>query len=102
MTIDLDGMSLRELRELRSKLDRAISTYEERRKREALAAAENAAREYGFSLAELEISRSSRGKVAAKYASPDDPDLTWTGRGRKPKWVQEWLESGKRLEDLAI
>lgn len=102
MDIDLDKMSLRELRELRNKVDRAVTTFEDRRKREAIVAVENAAREFGFSLADLANSKPGRGKVAAKYANPSDPEATWTGRGRKPRWVQEALDSGKSLEDLEI
>lgn len=102
MSIDLDSMSLRELRDLRNKLDRAISTFEDRRKREALAAAELAVREFGFNLNDLTGAKPARGKVAAKYANPADPALTWTGRGRKPRWVQEALDAGKKLEDLEI
>lgn len=102
MELDLDKMSLRELRDLRNKLDKTISTYEERRKREALAVVENAAREYGFSLAELANAKPGRGKVAAKYSDPSNPDSTWTGRGRKPRWVDEALKAGKSLEDLEI
>lgn len=102
MTIDLDAMSLKDLRDLRNKLDRAISTFEDRRKREALAAVENAAREFGFNLAELTAAKQARGKVAPKYANPQDPDATWTGRGRKPRWVQEALDAGKTLESLEI
>lgn len=102
MGIELDNMSLRELRDLRNKLDRAISTFEERRKREALAAAESAAREFGFNLSELTAGKLTRGKVAPKYANPADPALTWTGRGRKPHWVQEHLDAGKKLEALEI
>ena len=102
MSIELDNMSLRELRDLRNKLDRAISTFEDRRKREALAAAEHAAKEYGFNLADLTNGRPARAKVAPKYANPADPSLTWTGRGRKPRWIQEHLDTGKKLEDLEI
>ena len=36
MELDLDKMSLRDLRDLRSKVDKAIATFEDRRKREAL------------------------------------------------------------------
>lgn len=102
MSIELDSMSLRELRDLRNKLDRAISTFEDRRKREALTAAENAVREFGFNLADLTAGKLARGKVAPKYANPADPSLTWTGRGRKPRWVQEHLDAGKKLEALEI
>ena len=33
------------------------------------------------------------------YRHPDSMQ-TWTGRGRAPKWVQEWIESGKTLQGL--
>ena len=102
MTVDLDALSLKELRELRNKVDRAISSFEDRRKREALAAVESAAREYCFNLADLTGGKPARAKVAAKYANPQDASATWTGRGRKPRWVQEALDAGKKLEDLEI
>lgn len=95
-------MSLRELRDLRNKIDKAISTFEDRRKREALAAVETAAREFGFTFADLADVKTARSKVAPKYANPRDPEATWTGRGRKPRWVQEALDGGKKLEDLEI
>ncbi|MBO9468145.1 H-NS histone family protein [Tropicibacter sp. R15_0] len=40
--------------------------------------------------------------VAPKYRHPENPALTWSGRGRKPKWFVEALEQGKTPEDLAI
>ena len=101
---DLDNMSLKELRDLRTKVERSIASFEERKRREAIAAAEEAAREHGFSLSELTGGKVSRrgGKVAAKYANPQDPSQTWTGRGRRPHWVQAALDSGKALEDMEI
>lgn len=68
-----------------------------------MAAIEEAAREHGYNLAELTGGKLRRsGSVAPKYANPADPTVTWTGRGRKPRWVQENLDQGKSLEDLAI
>lgn len=29
-------------------------------------------------------------------------DQTWTGRGRQPKWVDDYLASGKSLEDILV
>jgi DNA-binding protein H-NS len=26
--------------------------------------------------------------------------MTWTGRGKQPAWVQEWLAAGNGLEEL--
>ena len=37
-----------------------------------------------------------------KYRHPDDPDLTWSGRGRRPHWLTEALEAGHDLDDLKI
>ena len=103
MNLDLDTMTLKDLRDLRGKLDRAINSYEDRKRREALAAIEEAAREHGFNLADLTGAKPRRsGTVAPKYANPNDPTMTWTGRGRKPRWVQENLEGGKQLDDLLI
>lgn len=103
MSIDFDKMSLKEMRDMRTKLDRAINSYEDRKRREAMTAIEEAAREHGFNLAELTGAKPRKtGTVAPKYANPQDPTMTWTGRGRKPRWVQESLDGGKTLEDLAI
>ena len=96
-------MSLKELRNLKMKVDRAIDTFENRKRREAIAAAEEAAKAHGFNLSELTGSKGMVTKtVAPKYAHPENPELTWTGRGRKPKWVVEALDQGKFLDDLAI
>ena len=46
--------------------------------------------------------RKKRGKVAPKYRNPANSRETWTGRGRKPLWVVAALDSGKKLQDLAI
>lgn len=37
--------------------------------------------------------------VAIKYRSGEN---TWTGRGRKPKWLEEKLATGAKLEDFAV
>ena len=37
--------------------------------------------------------------MPAKYRNPQNPDETWTGIGRSPKWVQAIL--GERGIDMA-
>lgn len=37
-----------------------------------------------------------------KYRSSIDPNLTWTGKGRKPGWIQTFLDNGGNLEDWKI
>ncbi|TCS66614.1 H-NS histone family protein [Primorskyibacter sedentarius] len=102
--IDLSGMSREELTALKKNVEKALDTVETRRRAEALKAAEDAAREFGFSLTELNASTTGgkKTKGVAKFVNPEDPSQTWTGRGRKPKWVIEHLDNGKPLEDLEL
>ncbi|MFW5654333.1 MAG: H-NS family nucleoid-associated regulatory protein [Roseicyclus sp.] len=101
MAIKLDKMSLEELKVLKKQVETAIADFEKRRKKEALAAAQRAAQEHGFSLDEI-LSAKGNAKSLPRYANPESPEQTWTGRGRQPGWVKEALAQGKTLEDLAI
>lgn len=104
MTIDLNKLSLKELKDLQSQVVRAIASFEDRKKKEALAELEEKARAMGFSLAELtgaSVGR-KRSPSTVKYRNPADPSATWTGRGRKPRWFEAALKAGKKPEDMAI
>ncbi len=104
-TPNLEKMSLDELKNLRKELDKAIAGYEARQRRAALAAAEAAAREAGFSLSELTAGvKSSRKSSSAppKYRHPENPALTWSGRGRQPSWFRDLTKEGTAREDLEI
>lgn len=52
--------------------------------------------------------RAPRGTAAPKvkgepmYRSSVDPTLTWTGKGRKPAWIQTFLDNGGKLDDWLI
>lgn len=104
MKIDLDAMSLKELKDLHSQVAKAISGYEDRKKQEAIAVLEEKARALGFTLSDLVNAAPVRKRkpARAKYANPASPSETWTGRGRKPRWVEAALKSGKVLADLLI
>ena len=104
MKLDLNSLSLKELKDLQSQVAKAISGYEDRRKREALAELEEKAKAMGFSLAELTGASPGRKRSpsVAKYANPANKSDTWSGRGRKPRWFSEALAKGKMPEDLAI
>lgn len=103
MDIDLNKLSLKELKDLQSQVGRAISSFEDRRKKEALAELEEKARALGFSLSELTGAPVSRKRAPAtvKYANPANRAETWSGRGRKPRWFADALASGKTPEDLS-
>jgi DNA-binding protein H-NS len=101
---DLEALSLSELKKMQKDVAKAISTYQDRQKAEARAKVEALARDLGYSLAELigTETKPSRAPVAAKYRHPENPGLTWSGRGRKPQWFVEALEAGKTASELAI
>lgn len=101
---DLEALSLGELKKMQKDVAKAISTYQDRQKAEARAKVEAVARNLGYSLAELvgTDTKSARAPAAAKYRHPENPALTWSGRGRKPQWFVEALEAGKTASDLAI
>ena len=104
MTIDLEKMSLDALKDLQREVNKAVTTFESRRRKEAIAALEEKARQMGFTMAELTGGKAPRQRSVsvAKFANPANPADTWTGRGRKPKWFIEALEAGKSEADLAI
>ncbi|WP_114965808.1 H-NS family nucleoid-associated regulatory protein [Alkalilacustris brevis] len=100
---NLEEMPLNELKQLRKDVDRAIETFQERKKLEAASELEALAREKGFSLAELTgVARKTRKPAKPKYRHPHDPSITWSGRGRKPNWFVDALKQGKSADDLAI
>ena len=35
-----------------------------------------------------------------KYHNPNDPSQTWSGRGKRPRWVHSLLAEGNTLQDL--
>jgi DNA-binding protein H-NS len=104
MPVNLAEMSLKELKDLQSQVAKAVATFEDRKRQEALSAVEETARAMGFSLTDLVTSAPVRKRkpARAKYANPASPADTWTGRGRKPRWVEAALKSGKKLDDLLI
>jgi DNA-binding protein H-NS len=103
--IHLDDMSLTDLKRLLKDVEKAIAGFAERQKRAALAAAEAAVREMGFSLSELvgstKAGRSKSG-LPPKYRHPENPSLTWSGRGRKPAWIHDALAAGKSIDTFII
>ncbi|GLQ90415.1 H-NS histone family protein [Dyella flagellata] len=46
--------------------------------------------------------RRATGSVAPKYRNPADPEQTWSGRGKRPRWFNDALKAGKKEKDLAI
>ena len=119
--LDLSVLSMDELKSMATQIDRAIEASEKRSRADALAAAEAAAKQAGYTLDELlakprsprmsgahDSSTSSRRQSAAgpkpppKYRDLSDESNVWSGRGRAPRWFTDAIGSGKSAEDMAI
>lgn len=92
--IDLHALSLSELQKLQKDVARAIAGFEERKKAEARAVLDAKAREFGFSLSELVLGKEKKTRTPQKprFHHPDDPTITWSGRGRRPAWAAQAVE----------
>jgi DNA-binding protein H-NS len=105
---DLNSMSRKDLMKLRADVDKALAGVAERERRAALDAAERAVAEHGFSLSELTGMSPPRGKGGrkskgpAKYRNPADPEQTWSGKGRRPAWINEAEAAGRDIADFLI
>jgi len=42
------------------------------------------------------------GKVPPKYQNPANPEETWTGRGKQPRWMAALVKKGKKPDDFLI
>jgi DNA-binding protein H-NS len=62
------------------------------------------AREGGFDINELfGQAKKGKGSVAIKYRDPKNPQNTWTGRGRMPRWMVAATKGNKaKKEDFLI
>lgn len=102
--IDPKNLSFDELKALAKDVQKAIEGFDAKQRKEALAAAKAAAKEFGFNLEELTGAAPKKGKAKnpPKYAHPENAALTWSGRGRQPGWIKEALAEGKSLEEFAI
>jgi len=103
--MDLQSLSLEELEQLQKDIDVAIKSYEARKLAEARAKLEAMAAEMGVKLEDV-MGGGGKGKSKSqgipKYRHPENPSLTWTGRGRKPEWFKEAMENGASEDDLKI
>ena len=92
---DLKNMSFDELRAQRAQIDAELKKREAKEKREARKKILEIANTHGINIAEL-------ASKERQYRNPDNQWETWSGRGRKPKWVKEWLAKGNSLEELEV
>ena len=103
--VKLEEFSIPELEELGERVAKEITNKREARTRELREEMEKLAEREGLTLEEvIRAGRKPRKRQPPKqkYRNPDKPSQTWSGRGKKPAWVENALASGKKLKDLEI
>ena len=103
-TIDLTELSLSELVRIKKELPKAIIKAQKNEKKTLRKKIEALAAESGFQVEEIMGNKpqKKRGKVKPKYENPDNTEQRWTGRGRRPLWVEQHLSEGGDMDDLLI
>lgn len=101
---DISNLSLKELIELQTKVEKLITQKQEEEKNALLDKFKCMANELGLSLEEVlaQSKQKKKQKAAPKFQNPDNEEQTWTGRGPQPKWFKDALNSGYEKEDLLI
>lgn len=114
MTINLDSLSIAQLEELKQNATAMVELKRDQAIHHAREQIRKIAADVGMSVEELMglkksssaknggASKAAGLKVAAKYRNPKNPLETWSGRGRKPVWLQAELDKGNKLETFAI
>lgn len=98
-------MSREELETLKTDIDKRLVELEKEQRTAALSEMREIAKRHGVSMEEMvELATANASPTGAlpKYRDPANPSNTWTGRGRKPKWLVAALEAGADIEEFAI
>ena len=109
--MDISHLSQAELQKLIDDADQQIKQMTEKKLNDAYLLIIDTAKNVGLSLEDLIAHGESRklGKpvkektpVKIKYRHTLNQNDTWTGRGKKPRWLVAELEKGAKLEDFLI
>ena len=85
--VQLKRMSAQELVALRARIDAILPAKQQDERRAVRGKLEELAEKHGFKASDLFGSGGRGSKVAPKYRNPKNPSETWSGRGRKPRWM---------------
>jgi DNA-binding protein H-NS len=100
----LEEMSHAELAELRQRIDRLMAEKQNAARGEMRQKITEMLKARGLSVEEVfGKGRRGKGSVAIKYRDPKNPQNTWTGRGRMPRWLAAATKGRKaRKEDFLV
>jgi len=107
-SFDLTEYSVEELNELKIRIDQEINRKEKQKVFSIRNEMESLAGQLNMTASEiLNFDGRRRRKTETKtkivrYRNPQDSSQTWSGRGKRPKWLNEALDNGAELSDFKI
>jgi len=106
MAIDLKSLNASQLDELIRKASARKGDLGKERIAKVRAKVDALIKAEGFTFADLYGGRGGRrgkrGAVPPKYRNPADPGMTWSGRGKRPRWFNDALKGGKSEKSMLI
>ena len=111
--MNLSDLSLSDLRALQGQVSKQLEVIARQDIAKAREEIQAIALSVGISLEDLvngsvgkkpskDKSAKAAGKVAVRFRNPSNAEQQWTGRGRQPTWIKEWLHAGKALDALRV
>ncbi len=98
----LEKMSYAELADMKAEIGRLKIEKQNAERNAVRQRLVDLAQEHGFDIHDL-FGKGRKGTVAVKYRDPKNPENTWTGRGRMPRWMAAATKGGKaRKEDFLV
>jgi len=98
----IPDLSIEDLEQMRRTLDSRISEKRNAARLEAAMTLIHTAQALGYSISELIPFLKSDADVPVKYRHPDQPGLTWCGKGRRPLWINEAIDAGIELAKIRV
>lgn len=108
MMPDISNLSVEELKRLQVEAEALIVSKKDQAIEDAYQKIADIADDVGLSMEQiLEFGATKRKKTVRKsveprYRSKNNGADTWTGRGKKPRWLVAELENGAKLDDFLI
>jgi hypothetical protein len=85
-------------RELEKKINRQMAIERNRKLNSIVSDMQN----YNISLGDIDAAfNAKKQEKIVRYINPET-GATWSGSGKRPKWIIEALNAGKNLEDFAV